>query len=154
VVGLSRQIADILSGPKPYRTPAEIQHNLVCLRMRSGTETGDDDADEAQREQEARANPITIELDFRQVGSADDLWDEIDRKLGFDGFGRNLDAFTDVLRGGFGHFQPWEFIKLVVRGKQAAEAHYPKWSILEDGINNSVAGEYGEQVAAVEWAEE
>jgi len=58
------------------------------------------------------------------------------------------------LCGGFGHFQPWEFIKLVVRGKQAAEAHYPKWSDLQTTIDESVAGEYGEKVAAVEWPEE
>jgi hypothetical protein len=54
--------------------------------------------EDAQQEAAARANPVTIELDFRQVHSNDDVWDEIDRKLGFDDFGRNLDAFVTARR--------------------------------------------------------
>ena len=79
------------------------------------------------------------------------MWDEINTKLGFDGFGRNLDALVDVLRGGFGHFQSSEYIKLVVYGKAVAAAKYGKWALLEETINESVDGKYGEQVAAVEW---
>lgn len=43
------------------------------------------------------------------------FYDEIERKLcpGFEGFGRNLDAFSDVLFGGFGVFEPQESIVLV-----------------------------------------
>jgi hypothetical protein len=40
-----------------------------------------------------------------QLGS-DTFYDEVERKLcpGFEGFGRNLSAFNDVLRGGFSLF--------------------------------------------------
>ena len=55
------------------------------------------------------------------------MWDEIDRKLGFEGFGRNLDALVDVLRGGFGHFTVDEYAKLVVFGKDVAAAHCDRW---------------------------
>ena len=110
--------------------------------------------EDAQQEAAARANPVTIELDFRQVHSDDDAWDEIDRKLGFNGFGRNLDAFVDVLRGGFGHFTVNEFAKLVVRGKQTAAAHCTKWGKIQKILDESVDGEYGEQVTAVEWRDD
>ena len=110
--------------------------------------------EEEEEEARARANPITIELDFRQVGSDVDMWDEINAKLGFDDFGRNLDALVDVLRGGFGHFENWEYVKLVVHGRAVAAAHCSKWAGVQEIIDESVEGVYGEQVAAVEWCED
>ena len=113
------------------------------------------DADEEDPEAvaNARANPVIIKLDFREVGSNDDMWDEIDRKLGFEGFGRNLDALVDVLRGGFGHFTVDEYVKLVVFGKEVAAAHCDTWPKVVEVINQSLEGEYDEQVAAVEWSD-
>jgi len=47
----------------------------------------------------------TFLLDFSNISSEADLWDEVNKKIGFGGFGRNLDAFEDILSGGFGHFE-------------------------------------------------
>jgi RNAse (barnase) inhibitor barstar len=57
----------------------------------------------------------TIELDGNSFGNLDTFYDEIERKLcpGFEGFGRNLGAFNDVLRGGFGLFDYDEPISIV-----------------------------------------
>lgn len=116
-----------------------------------------DDADDEEEDPEAvaiaRANPVIIKLDFREVGSNDDMWDEIDRKLGFKHFGRNLDALVDVLRGGFGHFTVDEYVKLVVLGKDVAAARCDRWPKVVEVINESLDGECGERVAAVEWSD-
>ena len=113
----------------------------------------DEDPEDAEAVANARANPVTIKLDFREVGSNEDMWDEIDRKRGVEGFGRNLDALVDVLRGGFGHFTVDEYVKLVVFGKDVAAAHCDRWPEVVEVINESLDGEYGEQVAAVEWSD-
>jgi len=44
------------------------------------------------------------ELNGNSFGNMDTFYDEVERKLcpGFEGFGRNLSALNDVLRGGFG----------------------------------------------------
>ena len=48
-------------------------------------------------------------------GNLDTFYDEFERKLcpGFEGFGRNLSAFNDVLRGGFYLFEYDEPISIV-----------------------------------------
>jgi RNAse (barnase) inhibitor barstar len=43
-----------------------------------------------------------FELDGRGFDSLDAFYDEITRVLGLSSWGRNLDAFNDILRGGFG----------------------------------------------------
>ncbi len=60
-------------------------------------------------------------LDGRHVTSVDSFYDEVQRVLcpGFIGFGRNLDAFNDVLRGGLGAFDDGAQIRLrIVHLKQ------------------------------------
>jgi RNAse (barnase) inhibitor barstar len=54
-------------------------------------------------------------LDGNSFGNLDTFYDEVERKLcpGFEGFGRNLSAFNDVLRGGFGLFEYDEPISIV-----------------------------------------
>jgi RNAse (barnase) inhibitor barstar len=57
----------------------------------------------------------TIELDGNSFGNLDTFCDAVERKLcpGFEGFGRNLSAFNDVLRGGFSLFDYGEPISIV-----------------------------------------
>lgn len=46
---------------------------------------------------------VTYVIDGGKIGTLEDFWDEVGRKIGADGyFGRNLDAFADCLSGGFG----------------------------------------------------
>jgi RNAse (barnase) inhibitor barstar len=54
-------------------------------------------------------------LDGNSFGNLDTFYDEVERKLcpGFEGFGRNLSAFNDVLKGGFGLFEYDEPISIV-----------------------------------------
>lgn len=44
-----------------------------------------------------------LELDGRAINDLESFWDEVSRKLvPASAWGRNLDAFNDILRGGFG----------------------------------------------------
>jgi hypothetical protein len=100
------------------------------------------------------ATVLAFELDFSEATTMNGVWDEVNLKLGFDGFGRNLDALTDVLRGGFGHFQPWEEIRLVVRGRPGARERVgPGWAEVEATLAEAPAQEYGEMVSSIEWAD-
>ncbi|WP_189921329.1 barstar family protein [Kitasatospora xanthocidica] len=46
---------------------------------------------------------VTYVIDGSRVGSLEEFWDVVGREIGADGyFGRNLDAFADCLRGGYG----------------------------------------------------
>ena len=56
----------------------------------------------------------TITLDGSKITGLDTFYDETQLKLcpSFQGYGRNLDAFNDILHGGFGVFYE-EKIKLV-----------------------------------------
>ncbi|MFJ9453979.1 barstar family protein [Kitasatospora sp. NPDC101447] len=46
---------------------------------------------------------VTYVIDGSRIGSLEDFWDVVGQEIGVDGyFGRNLDAFADCLRGGFG----------------------------------------------------
>ena len=96
-----------------------------------------------------------IVLDFSDVTTASDCWDELNAKLGFPGFGRNLDALVDVLRGGFGHFSYPEYAALTVFGRREAlkmaGADLAKWKLIAETLADSVAGEYGEQVTTCDW---
>lgn len=59
---------------------------------------------------------ITVVLDGNAFDSLDSFFDEVERKLtrGLDfEFGRNLNAFVDVLRGGFGVHDYEEPLKLI-----------------------------------------
>ncbi|HEY1548694.1 MAG TPA: barstar family protein [Kofleriaceae bacterium] len=47
------------------------------------------------------AKPV-FELDGTRVDSLDGFYDEVTATLGLSPWGRNLDAFNDILRGGFG----------------------------------------------------
>jgi RNAse (barnase) inhibitor barstar len=57
----------------------------------------------------------TIELDGNSFANPDTFYDEVERKLcpGFEGFGRKLSAFNDVLRGGFSLFDYGEPISII-----------------------------------------
>lgn len=43
-----------------------------------------------------------FEIDGRNFDSLDGFYDEVTKSLGAAPWGRNLDAFNDILRGGFG----------------------------------------------------
>ncbi|WP_097239016.1 MULTISPECIES: barstar family protein [unclassified Streptomyces] len=46
---------------------------------------------------------VTYVIDGRKIGTLEDFWDVVGQEIGDDGyFGRNLDAFADCLRGGYG----------------------------------------------------
>ncbi|MER7752014.1 barstar family protein [Kitasatospora sp. NPDC097643] len=46
---------------------------------------------------------VTYVIDGTRVGSLEDFWEVVGQSIGCGGyFGRNLDAFADCLRGGFG----------------------------------------------------
>lgn len=67
-------------------------------------------------------------LDGRHMTSVDSFYDEVQRVLcpEFIGFGRNLDAFNDVLRGGLGTFEDGEKIRLRVIHLREMLALLPK----------------------------
>jgi RNAse (barnase) inhibitor barstar len=62
----------------------------------------------------------TIILDGEKFNDLDSFYDEVQRIFcpEFPGFGRNLDAFNDVLRGGFGVFEEGEPVTLVWRSSE------------------------------------
>lgn len=50
-----------------------------------------------------RAVTVTYVLDGSRITTLEDFWHVVGESIGSDGyFGRNLDAFADCLRGGFG----------------------------------------------------
>jgi len=65
-------------------------------------------------------------LDGNKICDLDSFYDEVERNLcpniNFQ-FGRNLDAFNDILYGGFGTFEEEEHIKIIfLNSKQIEEA--------------------------------
>lgn len=58
-------------------------------------------------------------IDGDRISNLDTFYDEIQRVLcpNFNYFGRNLDAFNDILRGGFGTFDDFEPIILEFKNK-------------------------------------
>mmetsp|Transcript_21597 Transcript_21597/g.47266 ORF Transcript_21597/g.47266 Transcript_21597/m.47266 type:complete len:134 (+) Transcript_21597:210-611(+) len=49
----------------------------------------------------------------------------------FPGYGKNLDAFVDILRGGFGSFEYKEHIRLHVRGVRSASQFLRRdWKVI------------------------
>lgn len=50
----------------------------------------------------ARTAPPTFEIDGARCTSLEAFYAELDRSLGLADWGHNLDAFNDILRGGFG----------------------------------------------------
>ena len=96
-------------------------------------------------------------LDFSSVKTFGECYDVINDKLGFDGFGRNLDALVDILRGGFGHFATPEWASLVIIGREHAARiakkcnELDRWKIMEEIFTDSVKGECGERVKSCCW---
>jgi RNAse (barnase) inhibitor barstar len=68
---------------------------------------------------------LTIVLDGNQFHDLPSFYDEVERTmtkdLGWD-FGRNLDAFNDVLRGGFGVYDYEEPVRLIWRHSYKSRA--------------------------------
>jgi RNAse (barnase) inhibitor barstar len=57
----------------------------------------------------------TYIIDGNKFSNLEGFYDEVQKTLTdkFDGFGRNLDAFNDILLGGFGRFEYGEPIELI-----------------------------------------
>ncbi|MFB7616330.1 barstar family protein [Kitasatospora sp. NPDC056181] len=54
---------------------------------------------------------VTYVLDGTRIGTLEDFWAEAGRSIGCGGyFGRNLDAFADCLRGGFGTPEDGDYV--------------------------------------------
>jgi RNAse (barnase) inhibitor barstar len=69
-----------------------------------------------------REHPIRLELDGLRITTLEQFYDEVSRALIPNVFwGRNLDAFNDILRGGFG--TPDEGFDLVWQNHAAAREH-------------------------------
>ena len=70
-------------------------------------------------------HPQTIVLDGNQFHDLSSFYDEVERTmtkdLGWD-FGRNLNAFNDVLRGGFGVYDYEEPVRLLRRHADKSRA--------------------------------
>ena len=62
------------------------------------------------------------------MATIDDFYSEVQRVLcpDFKKIGRNLDAFVDVLRGGFGTFNLGEEIEITIRNRKFARKHLPE----------------------------
>ncbi|NHJ84480.1 MAG: hypothetical protein FK734_03410 [Asgard group archaeon] len=62
-------------------------------------------------------------LDCRNIKSLEDFHDVVERVLcpDINYYGRNWDAFNDILRGGFGTFDYEENITLIFSGRENAE---------------------------------
>ena len=67
-------------------------------------------------------------LDGARMQSVDDFFDEVQRVLcpRFTRFGKNWDAFRDVLRGGFGEFDIDEKIGIRITSKKKAKKSLPE----------------------------
>ncbi|MFD6294190.1 barstar family protein [Streptomyces sp. NPDC060235] len=71
---------------------------------------------------------VTYVLDGNQVGTLEDFWRLVGESIGCGGyFGRNLDAFADCLRGGFGTPDDGDF-SIEWRDHSASRQHlgYPE----------------------------
>ncbi len=60
---------------------------------------------------------VTIEIDANNFNTLDDFYKEVSEKLITDSemYGNNLNAFNDILRGGFGKYEYGENITLIWR---------------------------------------
>jgi RNAse (barnase) inhibitor barstar len=68
--------------------------------------------------------PIELYIDGNNFSNLDGFYDEVEKQLtsGLDWkIGRNLDAFNDVLRGGFGKFEYEEPIKLIWKNSEKSK---------------------------------
>lgn len=67
-------------------------------------------------------------LDVSKVKTTDDFFDEVHRVLcpDFKSFGRNWNAFIDILRGGFGPFEENESVEIILQGIKKMKKHLPE----------------------------
>ena len=95
-----------------------------------------------------------VTLDFSRAVSEDDVWATVRAGLcpNFAGFGANLDALVDVIRGGFGVHTPLK-LRIVGKGAAKAAAGAGRWQQIQTTFDESVAGEFGEEVESVEWVD-
>ena len=125
--------------------------NLAMYSAAARACTTEEEADRLYAAETGDGSATALTLDFSAATSEADLWAECRRVLcpTFTGFGANLDALVDVLRGGFGVKPPF---KLRVVGRDAGERAAPqRWRHFEEIFNCAVKGEYGEQVESVAW---
>ena len=73
-------------------------------------------------------------LDGKNMTSVENFYQEVQRVLcpSFSKMGRNLHAFRDVLRGGFGAFDEGETIQLWIIHKKHMKKH------LQEGFGNTI----------------
>jgi hypothetical protein len=76
----------------------------MLFRVQEGTQVvGDDCVVRVLNEGLRREHPIRLEIDGTRGGSLEEFYDEVGRVLiPLVSWSRNLDAFNDILRGGFG----------------------------------------------------
>jgi RNAse (barnase) inhibitor barstar len=72
----------------------------------------------------------TFIIDGNNFSNLEGFYDEVQKILtdNFDGFGRNLDAFNDILHGGFGRFEYNEPIELIWKNSTKSKENlgYPE----------------------------
>lgn len=90
---------------------------------------------------DAPANKALFVLDLSACADMDDFYTVAAAQLcpKFAGFGRNLSAFTDVLRGGFGSFDSDEDIIVEVRGCGHARRHLREFEDILEILRESDA---------------
>jgi RNAse (barnase) inhibitor barstar len=78
-------------------------------------------------------------LDVTDVKDLNGFWDQVNKVLcpNFSDFGRNLDAFDDILQGGFGVFDEEEHIKLHIKGAANGEKVIEKWNLIKEIIEDN-----------------
>mmetsp|Transcript_13345 Transcript_13345/g.15885 ORF Transcript_13345/g.15885 Transcript_13345/m.15885 type:complete len:107 (-) Transcript_13345:154-474(-) len=80
---------------------------------------------------------IGVELDLRGHADLNQFYDRVAETFcpDFKDFGRNLDAFNDILRGGY-KYQYGQKIHIKIRGKKSAEA-LPRWDTIKEILDES-----------------
>jgi len=105
--------------PPASTSLAPIRHFVSApIAMSAAPEGEQPDEHGEQRANQSWPKPVpgtqsqkkTFVLDFSQASSLDDAYNVINAAIGFAQF--DLDAFVDILRGGFGHFEYGEEIKV------------------------------------------
>ncbi|HMI09668.1 MAG TPA: barstar family protein [Candidatus Saccharimonadales bacterium] len=81
----------------------------------------------------------TIEIDGNSFQDINGFYDEIHKKLcpDLEGFGRNLDALNDVLRGGFGVHEYGKPLELIWKNSQKSKTELgDTYSVIMDIIRS------------------
>jgi len=124
--------------PAKLRGVAAAELPRLCITTGRGMQAEAEKLEAAMYEAEL-AKP-TVTLDLRGVASADGFHDAVTAALqgGIDEYyGRNLDAFADILFDGFGVEDGHKGVRLVVLYDRDAASRVPRWDEVRDILSKS-----------------